>query len=83
MLSISNSVTCTQTLFTLIPQKADSDCENKKRDEQKNILQNIFNDLSEILKCFLCALLFIYLFVYLLVTDGAYYTIKTFPTVCC
>lgn len=66
MLSISNSVTCTQTLFTLIPQKADSDCENKKRDEQKNILQNIFNDLSEILKCFLCVLcyLFICLFIY-------------------
>lgn len=66
MLSISNSLTCTQTLFTLIPQKADSDCENKKRDEQKNILQNIFNDLSEILKCFLCVLcyLFICLFIY-------------------
>lgn len=66
MLSISNSLTCTQTLFTLIPQKADSDCENKKRDEQKNILQNIFNDLSEILKCFLCMLchLFICLFIY-------------------
>ena len=66
MLSISNSVTCTQTLFTLIPQKADSDCENKKWDEQKNVLQNIFNDLSEILKCFLCVLcyLFICLFIY-------------------
>ena len=41
MLSISNSLTCTQTLFTLIPQKADSDCENKKRDEQKNIITSI------------------------------------------
>ena len=69
-------------MFTLIPQKAGSDCENKKVGWVGKYTGEYIQWLKWNFQVFsVCAVSIIYLLVYLLVTDGAYYTIETFPTI--